>query len=106
MKAHIPAGKKMTRKQRETVREFASEILTQQQDEANRKASEVFILASACVLHQSFGFGKHRLCRYMEALQSFYGYLDGFDDAAKYRCLQILKDIGIDWEPKREEQKP
>lgn len=40
---------------------------------------------------------KHRLCRYMEALQSFYAYLDGFDDAAKYRCLQILKDAGVEW---------
>lgn len=97
MKARIPAKNLLTGKQKKAIEEYAAVQLDKQIDESNRQASEVFILASACVLHQNSGYGKIRLERYMSDLQDFFDYLGGFDDAAKYRCLQILKDAGIEW---------
>lgn len=97
MKARIPAKNLLTGKQKKAIEEYAAVQLDKQIDESNRQASEVFILASACVLHQGSGYGKIRLERYMSDLQDFFDYLGGFDDAAKYRCLQILKDAGIEW---------
>lgn len=98
MKAKIPAKSLLTGQQKKAIEEYAAIQLDRQIDESNKRAAEVFILASACVLHQKSGYGKIRLERYMSDLQDFFDYLGGFDDAAKYRCLQILKDAGIEWE--------
>ena len=97
MKARIPAKSLLTGQQKKAIEEYAAIQLDKQIDESNKRAAEVFILASACVLHQGSGYGKIRLERYMSDLQDFFEYLGGFDDAAKYRCLQILKDAGIEW---------
>lgn len=97
MKARIPARNLLTGKQKKAIEEYAEIQLNKQIDDSNKLAAEVFILASACVLHQNSGYGKTRLERYMSDLQDFFEYLGGFDDAAKYRCLQILKDAGIEW---------
>ena len=97
MKARISAKSLLTGQQRKAIEEYAAIQLDRQIDERNKRAAEVFILASACVLHQKSGYGKTRLERYMSDLQDFFDYLGGFDDAAKYRCLQILKDAGIEW---------
>lgn len=94
MKARLPINKKM----RKQIRECAVRDVQEHIDRSNRKASEVFILASACVLHIDNGFGKVRLMRFMNALMEFYNQLDGYDDAAAFKCIQILEDTGMDME--------
>ena len=97
MKARIPSKNLLTGKQKKAIKEYAEIQINKQIDDSNKLAAEVFILASACVLHQNSGYGKTRLERYMSDLQDFFEYLGGFDDAAKYRCLQILQDAGVEW---------
>lgn len=96
MKARIPINNRLTNKQRETVREYAAEEYRKQADQMNRRACTVFILAAACVLHTVFKFGAGRLLKFMDELTKFYQWLGGYDDAAGFKCIQILEDVGLD----------
>ena len=95
MKARVPISKNL----RKQIREYAIRDIQEHLDVSNRKASEVFILASACVLHINNGYGKVRLMRFMNDLMEFYNHLEGYDDAAAFKCIQILESSGInmDW---------
>ena len=99
MKARVP----LPSKTRNKIREYAAEEYRKQADQMNRHACTVFILAAACVLHQTFQFGAVRIMRFMAALQAFYEWLGGYDDAAGWKCVQILEAAGIDMEDWKKE---
>ena len=94
MKARLPLNNKL----RQRIRECAIAETNKRLDEANMRSSEVFLLACACVLHIHWGFGRIRLSRFLRQLQDFYEFLGGYDDSAKWKCLQILEDAGINWD--------
>ena len=92
MKARVPINNKTKNK----IKQYVLEETEKHMNEVHRAASEVFLLAAACELHLECGFGKKRLMQFMCGLQDFYELLGGYDDSAKYKCLQILGDAGID----------
>lgn len=60
MKAHIPASQKLSKKSRETVKEYIENC---EQDHIRR------LLKMACVtLHQDFGFGTQRLSKFLSGM--------------------------------------
>lgn len=61
-------------------------------------AIEVFVLADACVHRLEDGYGAFRLKRHLTRMVKFLKFLRGYDDVAKWKCIQILKDAGLDWE--------
>lgn len=65
MKAHIPAGGRLSRKQMQAVREAAGEVLRKQEQDHIRRIFKLLCVS----LHESYGFGRRRLGNVLETIR-------------------------------------
>ena len=85
MKARLPGGKdKYTVAQRE--------------ERARKETSDFLMLGFAAMMAEKKGYALKRLDGLLLQIGEFFDYLGGYGDAAKYKCYQILKSKGFDWE--------
>ena len=98
MKARIHPKDKLSQKQRGEIRAYAAEEYEKLAEKDRQRTATVLVLASACALRRNpkRHFGAQRLAEHMNDLQEMYEYLGGYDDAAAWKCVQILEDAGLD----------
>ena len=97
MKARIVSESWLSPTLKEATIKYAEEKVAQQRKAYLLGAIEVFVLADACVHRLEDGYGFVRLSRHILRMVKFMKFLGGYDDAAKWKCIQILEDAGLDW---------
>lgn len=98
MKARMHPKNKLTQKQLKDVREYAAEECLKIIEQEKQRMATIHVLASTVALRRNpkLRFGAQRLAEYMIELQETYEFLGGYDDAAAWKCIQILEDAGLD----------
>ena len=85
MKARLPGGKdKYT--------------IAQREERARKETSDFLMLGFTAMMADKNGYATKRLDGLLLQMGEFFDYLGGYGDAAKYKCYQILKSKGFDWE--------
>ena len=76
--------------------------------EFNQKNETEIDAAILWVLHEQFGFGKKRLKRFYDHfIPAYRGLIERYEmlDEGAWICTRLLKDIGVDMDALREENK-
>ena len=99
MNARIKLQHKISQKQKADIREYCANELREQQKEHTRRSIKLFCVA----LHQTFGFGKDRIAKVLEAINDLSAERDK-DEVFWTHIDKLLGQIGMTFQPEDYEE--
>ena len=99
MNARIKLQHKISQKQKADIREYCANELKEQQKEHTRRSIKLFCVA----LHQTFGFGRDRIAKVLEAINDLSAERDK-DEIFWSHIDRLLEQIGMTFQPEDYEE--
>ncbi len=90
MNARIKLQHKISNKQKADIREYCANEMREQQKEHTRRSIKIFCVA----LHQTFGFGKDRIAKTLEAINQLSAERDK-DEVFWTHIDRTLEQLGL-----------
>lgn len=99
MNARIKLQHKITKRQKDDIKEYCANEMREQQKEHTRRSIKIFCVA----LHQTFGFGKDRIAKILEAINELSAERDK-DEVFWSHIDKLLEQIGLNFKPENYEE--
>lgn len=99
MNARIKLQHKISNKQKADIREYCANEMREQQKENTRRMMKIFCVA----LHQTFGFGKDRCIKALEAINQLSAERE-HDEVFWNHVDRVCDQIGLTFKPENYEE--